>query len=76
MAADMDDGLVAGLDRSGIENASKKMKRPAVRLRPFGYSFGKAKKPRCLNKRHNVIILLKVYIITIYILFINSPIAL
>lgn len=42
MVADMDDGLVAGLARIGFETASKKMKHPAVRLRPFGYSFGKA----------------------------------
>jgi hypothetical protein len=43
MVADMDDGRVDGLARIGLETASKEMKRPAVRLRPFGYCLGKAK---------------------------------
>ena len=43
MVADMDDGLVAGLAIIRFEPADRKMKRPAVRLRPFGFCLGKVK---------------------------------
>ena len=64
IVTDMDDGLVVGLARVGFETTSEKMERPAARLRPTGYLEAK-EKPRCLNKRHNIMFLLKVYIIII-----------
>ena len=64
IVTDMDDGLVVGLAGIGFETTSEKMERPAARLRPTEYLEAK-EKPRCSNKRHNIMFLLKVYIIII-----------